>query len=80
MGTQSVGKLLAGMSVPIMLSMLVQAVYNIVDSIFVARISENALAAVFLAFPLQNLMTAFGSGTAIGINALLSRALGEKAM
>ncbi len=78
MGTQPVGKLLAGMAIPMMISMLVQAFYNVVDSIFVARISENALTAVSLAFPLQNLMIAFGGGTAVGINALLSRSLGEK--
>lgn len=78
MGVVSIGKLLASMAVPMMISMLVQAFYNIVDSIFVARISENALNAVSLAFPLQNLMIAFGAGTAVGMNALLSRALGAK--
>ncbi len=78
MGIQPVGRLLAGMAIPMMISMLVQAFYNVVDSIFVARISENALTAVSLAFPLQNLMIAFGGGTAVGINALLSRSLGEK--
>lgn len=78
MGIVPVGKLLASMAVPMMISMLVQAFYNVVDSVFVARISENALNAVSLAFPLQNLMIAFGSGTAVGINALLSRALGAK--
>lgn len=78
MGTQPIGRLLAGMAIPMMISMLVQAFYNVVDSIFVARISENALTAVSLAFPLQNLMIAFGGGTAVGINALLSRSLGEK--
>ena len=61
-----------------MISMLVQAMYNVVDSVFVSRISENALNAVSLAFPLQNLMIAVGAGTAVGINALLSRSLGEK--
>ncbi len=78
MGTQPCGRLLMGMAVPMMISMLVQAFYNVVDSIFVARISENALTAVSLAFPLQNLMIAFGGGTAVGINAVLSRSLGEK--
>ncbi len=78
MGIQPVGKLLAGMAIPMMISMLVQAFYNIVDSIFVAQLSEDALNAVSLAFPLQNLMIAFGAGTAVGINALLSRSLGEK--
>ena len=61
-----------------MISMLVQAFYNVVDSVFVAQLSEDALNAVSLAFPLQNLMIAFGAGTAVGINALLSRSLGEK--
>ena len=78
MGVLPVGKLLAGMAVPMMISMLVQALYNVVDSIFVAQLSEDALNAVSLAFPLQNLMIAFGGGTAVGINALLSRSLGEK--
>ena len=78
MGVVSVGRLLTSMAVPMMISMLVQAFYNIVDSVFVARISENALNAVSLAFPLQNLMIAFGAGTAVGMNALLSRALGAK--
>lgn len=78
MGTMPVGKLLASMSTPMMVSMLVQAVYNIVDSVFVARISENALNAVSLAFPLQQLMVAICAGTAVGMNALLSRALGAK--
>ena len=78
MGVQPIGKLLAGMAVPMMISMLVQAFYNIVDSIFVARISENALTAVSLAFPLQSLCIAVGSGTAVGMNAVLSRSLGEK--
>ena len=78
MGVLPVGKLLAGMAIPMMISMLVQALYNVVDSIFVAQLSEDALNAVSLAFPLQNLMIAFGGGTAVGINALLSRSLGEK--
>lgn len=78
MGVLPVGRLLAGMAIPMMISMLVQALYNVVDSIFVAKLSEDALNAVSLAFPLQNLMIAFGGGTAVGINALLSRSLGEK--
>ena len=78
MGVMPVGRLLAGMAVPMMISMLVQALYNVVDSVFVSRISENAFNAVGLAFPLQNLMIAVGAGTAVGINALLSRSLGEK--
>ena len=78
MGTLPVKKLVITMSLPMMISMLVQALYNVVDSIFVARIDENALTAVTLAFPMQNLMIAVGSGTGVGINALLSRSLGEK--
>ena len=78
MGTQPVKQLIISMSLPMMISMLVQALYNVVDSIFVARIGEGALTAVTLAFPLQNLMIAVGSGTGVGINALLSRSLGEK--
>ena len=78
MGVMPVRQLIISMSLPMMISMLVQALYNVVDSIFVARLSENALTAVTLAFPLQNLMIAVGSGTGVGVNALLSRALGEK--
>ena len=78
MGIMPIGKLIISMSLPIMISMLVQALYNIVDSIFVARISENALTAVSMAFPIQNLMIAVGVGTAVGVNALLARSLGEK--
>ncbi len=78
MGVQPVGRLLASMAIPMMISMLVQALYNVVDSVFVSRLSENALTAVSLAFPLQNLMIAVGAGTTVGMNALLSRALGAK--
>ncbi|MBO6150238.1 MAG: MATE family efflux transporter [Clostridium sp.] len=78
MGTMPVPKLLITMSLPMMISMLVQALYNIVDSIFVAQISENALTAVSLAFPVQSLMIAVSAGTCVGMNALLSRSLGEK--
>lgn len=78
MGVMPIPKLLISMSLPIVLSMLVQALYNIVDSIFVAQINENALTAVSLAFPVQNLMIAIAAGTGVGINALLSRNLGEK--
>ena len=77
MGVMPVGKLLFTMSLPIMISMLVQALYNIVDSIFVAKLSENALTAVSLAFPLQTLLIAVATGTGVGMNALLSRSLGE---
>ncbi len=78
MGVMPVNKLLMNMSLPMMASMLVQALYNIVDSIFVARVGENALTAVSMAFPLQTLMISLGGGTCVGINAILSRALGEK--
>lgn len=76
MGVLPVGKLLAGMAVPMMISMLVQALYNIVDSWFVSRVSEQALTAVSLAFPAQNLMIGLATGTAVGVNALMGRALG----
>lgn len=78
MGVMPVGKLLVNMSTPMILSMLMQALYNIVDSIFVAMISEEALTAVSLAFPLQTLMVSFGIGTGVGVNALVSRYLGAK--
>ncbi|MCD2491125.1 MATE family efflux transporter [Lacrimispora sp. NSJ-141] len=78
MGVMPVNKLLISMSLPIMISMLVQAMYNIVDSVFVGRLSEAALTAVSMAFPIQSLMIAFGTGTAVGINAYLSRNLGER--
>ena len=78
MGIMPVNKLILSMSIPIVVSMLVQALYNIIDSMFVAQISENALTAVSLAFPAQNLMIAVATGTGVGINANLSRSLGEK--
>lgn len=78
MGVMPVNKLIISMSLPIMISMLVQALYNIVDSVFVAMINENALTAVSMAFPIQNLMIAVGVGTAVGVNALMARSLGEK--
>lgn len=78
MGVMPENKLLMTMSLPMMASMLVQALYNIVDSIFVSRINENALTAVSLAFPVQSLMIAVSVGTAVGVNALLSKTLGEK--
>ncbi len=78
MGVLPVNKLLITMSLPMMASMLVQALYNIVDSIFVSRVAEDALTAVSMAFPLQMLMIALAGGTGVGINAILSRALGEK--
>ena len=78
MGIMPVNELLVEMSLPMMVSMLVQALYNVVDSIFVSRINENALTAVSLAFPIQSLMIAVGTGTGVGVNALLSKSLGEK--
>ena len=78
MGVMPVGRLLFTMSLPIMISMLVQALYNVVDSMFVARVSENALTALSMAFPIQNLMIAVSTGLGVGLNAVLSRALGAK--
>lgn len=78
MGTMPVGKLLVNISLPIIISMLVQALYNIVDSYFVAKLSETALTAVSLAFPVQNIMISIAVGTGVGMNAFLSKSLGEK--
>lgn len=78
MGTMPVNRLLITMSLPMILSMLVQALYNIVDSIFVSMINQAALTAVSMAFPIQNLLIAVSAGTCVGVNALLSRSLGEK--
>lgn len=78
MGVMPIDKLLISMSLPMMISMLVQALYNIVDSIFVSQINEYALRAVSLAFPIQSLMIAVAVGTSVGINAFVSRSLGEK--
>ncbi len=78
MGTMPTGRLLVSMSLPMIISMLVQALYNIIDSVFVAQIGEEALAAVSMAFPIQSLMIAVSTGTCVGVNALLSRSLGEK--
>ena len=78
MGTQPIGRLLFSMSLPMMISMLAQALYNVVDSMYVSRVSEEALTALSMAFPLQNLMIAVASGLGVGINAVLSRALGAR--
>ena len=78
MGVLPEGRLLAGMAVPMMISMLFQALYNVVDSVFVAMLSQDAMNAVSLAFPLQTLMIAAAGGTGVGMNALVSRSLGEK--
>mgnify|MGYP003306155627 CR=1 FL=1 len=77
MGTMPVGRLLFGMALPLAISMLVQAFYNVVDSYYVSRISESAVTALGLAFPIQNLMIAFATGIGVGMNALLSKSLGE---
>lgn len=78
MGTMPIGRLLASMATPMMISMLVQAFYNVVDSVFVSQLGEDALNAVSLAFPLQQLMIAVCGGTSVGMNAMLSRSLGAK--
>lgn len=78
MGVMPIKKLIVSMSVPMMISMLVQALYNVVDSVFVSMINQDALTAVTLAFPMQNLLISVAAGTGVGINSLLSRSLGEK--
>ncbi len=78
MGVMPVNRLLLSMSAPMMIAMLVQALYNVVDSIFVSWINQDALTAVSLAFPVQNIMIALAVGTGVGVNALLSKSLGEK--
>ena len=78
MGTMPEGKLIINMSVPIMISMLIQALYNVVDSWFVSMLNTDAFAAVTLAFPIQMLMISVGTGTGVGINSLISRRLGER--
>ena len=78
MGREPILSLLVKISLPLMISMLVQALYNIVDSIFVAMVSETALTAVSLVFPIQNLLIAFGVGTGVGMASFMSRKLGEK--
>ncbi len=77
MGREPVGKLLFSMGLPLIISMLVQALYNVVDSIYVSRVSESAVTAMSLAFPIQNLMIGFATGLGVGVNALLSKSLGE---
>ena len=77
MGIMSEGKLLINMATPMMIAMLVQALYNVVDSIYVSRISESAVTALSLAFPVQNMQIGFAVGIGVGINSLLSKSLGE---
>lgn len=78
METMPVGRLVANMALPMIISMLVQALYNVVDSIYVARVSESAVTALSLAFPVQNMQIGFGVGVSVGVNALLSQSLGRK--
>ena len=78
MGVMPVGKLLVNMAFPMIISMLVQALYNVVDSIYVAQISESAVTALSLAFPIQNVQIGFAVGIGVGVNSLLSKSLGEK--
>ena len=78
MGTMPIAKLLYSMALPMIVSMLVQALYNVVDSIYVSRISESAVTALGLAFPVQNMQIGFATGIGVGMNALLSKSLGEK--
>jgi putative MATE family efflux protein len=78
MGVMPIHKLLLSMSIPMIISMIVQALYNVVDSVFVAQLGENALTAVSLAFPVQSLIIGVGAGTGVGVNAFLSKSLGEK--
>ena len=78
MGVMPIGKLLVNMALPIILSMLVQAMYNVVDSIYVSQISESAVAALSLAFPIQNLLIGFAVGIGVGVNSLLSKSLGMR--
>ena len=77
MATMPLGKLLADMAIPMVLAMVVQALYNVVDSIFVSRVSENAVTALSLAFPVQNIMIGFATGIGVGVNSVLSKSLGE---
>ena len=77
MATMPIGKLLLNMAVPLVISMLVQALYNVVDSVYVSRVSESAVTALSLAFPVQNLMIGFATGIGVGVNSILSKSLGE---
>ena len=78
MATMPIGKLLVNMALPLVISMLVQALYNVVDSIYISRISESAVTALSLAFPVQNLLIGFATGVGVGVNSLLSKSLGEQ--
>ena len=78
MGTVPVSRLVISMGLPLMLSLLISSLYNFVDSVFVARVSEDALTAISLAAPMQLIVSSLGLGNAVGLNAVISRALGEK--
>ena len=78
MGTMPIGKLLVSMALPMIISMLVQAMYNVIDSIYVSQISESAVTALSLAFPVQNMQISFAVGIGVGINSVLSKNLGAK--
>ena len=78
MGVMPVGKLLLNMALPMVVSMLVQALYNVVDSIYVSQVSESAVTALSLAFPVQNMQIGFAVGIGVGVNSLLSKCLGER--
>ena len=78
MGVMPVGKLMVNMALPMIISMLVQALYNVVDSVYVSQVSESAVTALSLAFPVQNLQIGFAVGIGVGVNSLLSKSLGEK--
>ena len=78
MGVMPVGRLLVNMALPMIMSMLVQALYNVVDSIYVSQISESAVTALSLAFPIQNMIIGVAVGVGVGINSVLSKSLGER--
>ena len=78
MGVMPIGKLLFNMALPMIISMMVQALYNVVDSIYVSQVSESAVTALSLAFPVQNMQIGFAVGIGVGVNSLLSKCLGDR--
>ena len=78
MGVMPIGKLLYNMALPMIISMMVQALYNVVDSVYVSQVSESAVTALSLAFPVQNMQVGFAVGIGVGVNSLLSKSLGQK--